>query len=87
MRTGRFWAMERQIDRIKSEDDLRLLNVQMGVNSSEGPQRVVDRLLESMGEVRKVEHNVYVKPERDKHAKLTKLMGQMSGNKSNRGKT
>lgn len=70
----RFWKLENQIDRIKSEQELRLINVHRSVTGKEEMKDVVNRLTLEIGETCKVEHAQIVAPERDAKAKFLKMM-------------
>ena len=71
----RFWSMEYQIDRIRSENDMRQLSVNQGTLSSEAMQSTVKRLTIEMGDRCKVEHNAVVKSEEGAAAKFASVMG------------
>lgn len=47
----RFWFLANQVDRIRAEEDLRLLQVLASSQSAEGYEKAVDSLREQMGQV------------------------------------
>jgi hypothetical protein len=72
----RFWGLEAQIDRVRSEKDLRLINVHRSVTGKEEMKEIVHRLTLELGDKCKVEHVQMVKPEPGANAKFLKLMNQ-----------
>ena len=75
MPSRRFWAMEAQIDRIRSESDLRLINIQVSAGSSKGAEQAVERLCLELGDKYQIERPTIVKPDADAGEKLRKFMG------------
>ena len=72
----RFWGLETQIDRIKSEKDLRLINVHRSVTGKEEMKEIVHRLTLDLGEKCKVEYAQVVRPEPEANAKFLNLMNR-----------
>lgn len=85
MPSRRFWMMERQIDRIKAENDIRQLNLLNLTHppKSEGLGRMVEeqfgRLTLEIGDKITLRRNVMVAPEPDAAAKFKKLTGKGNG--------
>jgi hypothetical protein len=81
MPARRFWMMERQIDRIRAENEIR--NIQNGLlitppQSNEHLKRVTERieaLTLEIGEKVTVRRNIIVAPEPGAAAKFAKLTG------------
>lgn len=63
MPARRFWALESQISRLRSEEDLRLISANAATISEDNHRDVIDRLTLELGETCKVQHNTIVKPE------------------------
>lgn len=70
----RFWHLETQIDRVKSEQDLRQINVHRSVTGKEMMKEVVHQLTIELGEKCKIEHAQIVKAESGAGAKWHKVM-------------
>lgn len=81
MPARRFWMMERQIDRIRAENDIRLAQhgtIFASVESNAQLQRINDyigRLTLEIGEKVTVRRNAIVAPEPDASAKFNRLTG------------
>lgn len=80
MPSRRFWLMERQIDRIRAEQELRSLQMQ-GLYSqpttNDQVRRVEDyvgRLTLEIGETARLRRNIFVAPEEGAKAKFAKLI-------------
>lgn len=53
-----FWFLNKQIDRLNAEDDMRQLNLIVATNSSEGIQQIQELLNKQIGTVAKFERKV-----------------------------
>lgn len=73
MPAKRFWCLEAQIDRVRSEQDLRLVNVHRSVLDKESMEQVVEKLTIDLGETCSVKHSRYVKPDPNTKAKFARL--------------
>ena len=69
-----FFAMERQISRIRAEEDLRYLAVSSSVMSGEAIQKVQQALVVEQGEVFQVAREQIVHAEEGAMSKLKALM-------------
>lgn len=47
----RFWFLNRSIDRLQAEQDLRMIQIAASAGSQDGYSSLVDRLNKSMGEI------------------------------------
>ena len=47
----RFWFLNRQVDRLRAEDDLRRMKVLVAVNSNESFQQALDGFTKQMGTI------------------------------------
>jgi hypothetical protein len=74
MPAKRFWAMERQIGRIKAEKDLRELAFEGAKNDQDALKRFTDTLVQELGETYEIERDAVVKPERNVKEKFRKIM-------------
>lgn len=70
----RFWSLEGQINRVKSEQDLRQINVHRSVTGKEEMKEIVERLTIEIGDMCKVQHSQIVKPEPNAKAKFHNIM-------------
>lgn len=75
MPVRRFWVLEAQINRILSERDLRLINVDRASGSQEQMSQVIDRLIFEIGETCKVERLEIVQARPEDKEKLKALFG------------
>lgn len=75
MPSRRFWALERQINRIRAEGDLRQISVSAALNTNEGARSTTERLVLELGETTQIERNLIVKGDRDRNAKFARVMG------------
>lgn len=82
MPARRFWMMERQIDRIRAENDIRQIQMDVLTHPPESKDRLraiedhVGRLTLEIGEKLKLRRNILVAPEPGAAAKFLKLTGQ-----------
>lgn len=76
MRADRFWMMEEQINRIKSEDDLRFVNVSSAANSADQAKKVVDALTLELGDKYEITRPKVVAPQDDAGDRLRALSGK-----------
>lgn len=76
MPARRFWGMEAQIDRIRSEQDLRLVNIHTGTQTAKGAEETVNRLVLELGDKIQIERPTIVAPDKDAGEKLRKFMGR-----------
>ncbi|UKL14927.1 hypothetical protein hairong_021 [Pseudomonas phage hairong] len=82
MPARRFWMMERQIDRIRAENEIRLISLNTLTSPPETKEQLqnieahIGRLTLEIGEKLKVRRNVIVAPEPGAAAKFLKLTGQ-----------
>lgn len=80
MPSRRFWLMERQIDRIRAEQELRQMQIQglhATLQTNDQARRVEDyigRLTLEIGETARLRRNIFVAPEEGAKAKFEKLM-------------
>lgn len=81
MPARRFWMMERQIDRIRAEDDIRQVNLHSTITPP-SHQSTVQRLNEYLGKLTleigdkfTVRRNMLVAPEPDAAAKFRNITG------------
>lgn len=77
MPSYRFWSMDSQIQRIRSEKDLRLINVKQSVTSEEALESAVNRLIIELGETCAIERQAIVKPEPNARQKILRSMGHL----------
>lgn len=81
MPARRFWMLERQIDRIRAENDLRDLQAKILIHPAQSPEQFgrveeyVGRLTLEIGERATLRRNVYVAPEQDARDKFARIMG------------
>lgn len=81
MPSRRFWMMEKQIDRIRAENDIRTIHISGLTNppqSKDQLQRIegyISQLSLEIGEKVTVRRNVIVAPESGASAKFNKLIG------------
>lgn len=73
MPVTRFWAMERQIHRIKAEKDLRYLSFDSAKNDKDSYRKVLDNLTLELGDTYQVERPKFVKPQSDLTNKFRNL--------------
>lgn len=80
MPARRFWMMDRQIDRIRAENDIRLIQINgltANLKTKEQVKRVEDfigQLTLEIGEKLTVRRNVMIAPEPGAAAKFNKLV-------------
>jgi hypothetical protein len=74
MPAKRFWAMERQIGRIKAEENLRALAFEGAKNDKDSLKRFTDALIKELGETYEMERDAVVKPEPNVKEKFRKIM-------------
>lgn len=70
MRADRFWMMEAQINRIKSENDLRFCNANSANISKEAAKIVQENLVRELGDKFKIARDKIVKPQPDARARF-----------------
>lgn len=73
MRVKLFWAMNRHIEAIRSEEDLRAIKVAGAVHSEEAIRKTTGELEEAMGEAYKKEFNEHVKTSQSAINRLKQL--------------
>ena len=73
MRADRFWMMEKQINRIKSENDLRYVNAYAANISKEAAMTVQDTLLLELGDKFTLQRPKMVKPDPDAKRRLREI--------------
>lgn len=82
MPARRFWMMERQIDRIRAENEIRLIGLNTLTSPPETKEQLrniedhIGRLTLEIGEKLTVRRNIFVTPEPGAAAKFLKLTGQ-----------
>lgn len=74
MPSRRFWCLEKQINRIMAQEDLRQLNIHRATSNKEAMEEVVERLSMEIGDTARVEINPFVKPEPGVAEKLRQAM-------------
>lgn len=75
MPVHRFWAMEKNIDRIKAANHLRDIAINQAAFSGENAMRIKEQLVLEIGETCKIKRAAIVKGDPDRAARLRKLMG------------
>lgn len=74
MPSRRFWSMERQINRIRAETDLRGINVGQALTTNDAFKTTTDRLILELGETTQVQRSIRVKGDPDRKSKFAKVM-------------
>lgn len=74
MPARRFWAMERSINRIQAERDLRAINVAIAAANKKGLEQITQQLAQEIGETCEVVRSQFVKPESGVSEKFASLM-------------
>lgn len=81
MPSRRFWMMERQIDRIRAEQEIRsvqmkgLINPPQSTDQARRIEEFIGRLTLEIGETARIRRNIYVAPEQGAKEKFLKLIG------------
>lgn len=75
MPARRFWTLERQINRIRAESDLRQISTMSANNSADNHTQVRDRLVLELGDTAQFKRNLIVKRDPDAKAKFARVMG------------
>ena len=75
MPVSRFWAMEKNIDRIPAAKNLREIATSQAGMNGEAAQRLQERLVLEIGETCKIKRAAVVKGDPDRAARMRKLMG------------
>lgn len=71
-----FWCMERNISRIRAEEDMRMLRALNGAQSKEATKQAYEDLAAEVGETCQIRRPKIVKPEPNVKEKFKRLMGK-----------